>query len=256
MYGASPAPTPAPTPAFKHHTSILRVTCRAQSERSHPGSSFGECPLSKWVGSSEVQPGARILCQGSNPLCLGFTLRVCHLATFPRGPTISPRHFQARAQVPNTQGAMTSGPLPVWGHLSSLLGFRSQMLALLSPPTWDTSLTFLGFSQRTGRRAVFQQLLLSTPPLRKVSELGDTKGTLKGDRLSYPTEEENQGSKAMGTRSRSHGRRREEPALGPALRVPKLVLSIIESCGRPKSPSPISQVALAEPHHFSQPQSW
>ena len=153
---------------------------------------------------------------------------------------------------------MTSGPLPVWGHPSSLLSFGSQMQALLSPPTWDTSLTFspsLGLSQRTGRRTVFKQLLLSTPPLHKVPEPGDTKGTLKGDRLSYPTEEENQGSKAMGTRSRSRGREREEPALGPALRAPKLALSITESCGRPKSPSPISQVALAEPHYLSQPQS-
>ena len=71
------------------------------------------------------------------------------------------------------------------------------------------------FLQRTGRRAFFKQLLLSAPAPAKSPRAGRHQGhSLKGDRLHYLIEKENQASRAMGSHSRCWSRGGIELCLG------------------------------------------
>ena len=151
--------------------------------------------------------------------------------------------------------------LSLCGGTSFFLGLRSQVQALLSPPMGHelnllTELRYF-FLQRTGRRAFFKQLLLSAPAPAKSPRAGRHQGhSLKGDRLHYLIEKENQASRAMGSHSRSHGQG-EEPGSSPAPWAPKLCCRSLNLSfsGGPKSPSPISQTTLADSHLLRKPQS-
>lgn len=193
------------------------------------------------------------------PCVLGSPSRVCHPATSPRGPAIAPGYFQA----PSTHRTRDLGCFPCVGTPPFSLAF-DRRCRLFSLHPWDTILTFslsLGifFLQRTGRTAFFKQLLLSAPAPApaKSPRAGRHQGhSLKGDRLRYLIEKENQASRAMGSHSRSHGQG-EEPGSSPAPWAPKLCCRSLNLrfSGGPKSPSPISQTTLADSHLLRKPQS-
>lgn len=124
-------------------------------------------------------PGVQILCHNLKPLCLGLGY---HPVTSPRGPTIS-----LRQQSPGCENSRDPGP---GNHLSCVLGFGSQIEGLL-PTHLGPQLHFLielGLSQRTEKRDLFTQFLLSTSTLVKCPLAGRHRGCfLKGDQQLYPS---------------------------------------------------------------------
>lgn len=135
-------------------------------------------------------------------------------------------------------------PLPSLGYHSSLPGFGSQIQALCSPPTCDTSLTFVLSQVFTGWGERLSSDMASAfyPSPFKKSLSQETQRVLSvGGRQPDLTEKENQASEATVTRSRSHDQGIVKPVLSPALWVPELALSILSSCRRPKSPHQVGR---------------
>ena len=135
-------------------------------------------PLKSSPPPFPCMPGAQILCQGWNALCLGFTLQGMPPGNFPQRSCHLPKVLQA----PSTHRTRDLGCFPCVGAPPFSLAFDHRC-RLFSLHPWDMSLTFslsLGiFFYKGQEEGLSSNSFCFLPlPLQKVPEPGDTKGTL------------------------------------------------------------------------------
>ena len=185
---------------------------------------------------------------------MGSLSRVCHPATSPRGPAISPRHFQA----PSTHRTRDLGCFPSVGPSPFSLAFDYRC-RLLSLHPWDTSLTFslsLGFFLTKDRKkGCLQTASAFCPcPCKKSLSWETPRALFEGRQAALPYREGKPSLKSNGESLRVTWPRRRRARVQSCTVGSKACAVDHWTLWRTQV-SPVSQTTLAESHLLCKPQS-